>query len=376
MELILYRLSVIHFPEHSVAPNALFGAAYCFAKQEAYEEAVRDWSAIVRKYPTSGLVEESLYQKAMGEIRLKRDVDSIQSLRDLVKKFPNSKYVADAHYWQAMLLKESEKYHDAEAEFRIALKLKMKPDLARDAEMHLAVVLQRTGKLEEAANIYQSLLATPVSQKFAPELLQWLAEYRIENKKPADSIPPLRLLIRQHTGLFWQQAGYTILGRAYTASGKKPDAEAAYLKAVGVEKKTRYLGESALSLGDMNSEVEKWADAERFYGLAAEAASGQDLPEIRARAYAGIARVAEKSGDNEKAAKYFMSVAILYDDETLVSECLYGAYKAFNTAENHEAAQRALKELLERYPSSAWAVKGKGKLNQPSTPEEGEITEL
>lgn len=357
-----YGMVYSSFPEHPIAANALFAAAYCFAKQDAYAEAVRDWSSIVRKYPQSDLLEESLYQKAMGEIRLKRDGDAIESLRELLEKFPTSKYFSDAHYWQAMLLKEAGKNHDAESEFRIALNSKIKIELAREAELHLAIVLQRNGKIDEAAGIYQTLVATPMSEKFSPELLQWLAEYRLEQSKTEDAMAPLKVLLDGHSDPVWQQVGYAILGRAYMASGEKEKAEAACLKAVGIDSKTRYLAESALRLGNIKSESGSWADAERYYSMAAEKAGAGEQADIRAQAYAGIAQMAEKSGDNEKAAKYYMSVAILYDEENLVAKCLYGAYEAFKAVGKLDAAQRALQELQERYPSSEWAKKGREKL--------------
>ncbi|OVE73588.1 hypothetical protein BVX94_03425 [bacterium B17] len=357
-----YSMIYTTFPEHPIAANALFAAAYCFAKQEAYAEAVRDWSTIVSKYPKSGLVEESLYQKAMGEIRLKRDEDSIESLRELLKKYPKSKYVPDAHYWQAMLLKEAGKNHDAESQFRIALKSKIKLELAREAELHLAIVLQRNGKIDEAAGIYQTLVSTPMNEKFSPELLQWLAEYRLEKGNHADAVIPLKVLLEKHNDPAWQQIGHAVLGRAHMAAGRKAEAEAAYVKAVAVSNKTRYLSSSALSLGDIKSDAGNLAEAERYYGMAAESAGAGELSGIRAKAYAGIARVANKAGDKEKAAKFFMSVAILYDDEKLVSECLYGAYEAFDAIEKHDSAQRSLQELIERYPSSEWALKGKEKM--------------
>ena len=49
-----------------------------------------------------------------------------------------------------------------------------------------------------------------------------------------------------------------------------------------------------------------------------------------------------------------MSVAVLFDDPSLVPECLREAADAFGQLGRREDHDKALRELLERYPESKW----------------------
>ena len=91
--------------------------------------------------------------------------------------------------------------------------------------------------------------------------------------------------------------------------------------------------------------------------MAASLAADDSLAAIRAQAYAGLGRAAKAAGDSAAAARYFMSVAVLYDDTNLVPECLGEAALAFGQAGRTDEARRTAEELQKRYPQSAWAGK-------------------
>ena len=61
--------------------------------------------------------------------------------------------------------------------------------------------------------------------------------------------------------------------------------------------------------------------------------------------------------DEEAAAKYFMSVALLFNARELVPEALYRAGMLYNKTGNTTAATQALAELQADYADSPWAKK-------------------
>lgn len=347
-----YSLVARKFPDGKLAAKSLFASGVCLAKEKKFEEAIRDWSDLVRGYPGDPLVEESLYQKGMNEIRLNRNDTALDSLEQLVMKYPQTGFCADAYYWRGVLLKEAGRLQDAEGSFQKSLQSSPREDLARDAEFNLALVLHKLGKTDESADLFQKLISTPVASKFSPELLEWLAGYRYAKKDYDASINSARLLVDSFKDPAWKQIGAIFLGRCSMAKGDAAGAGEMFEKAVNMDVVTPYTAEAALRLGEISLSDGKNEIAIQSFEKAAKLAVNDDAAAIRANAYAGLARASEMKGNLEVAARYFMSVAILYDEEQLVSECLYRAVCIFRKLGRVEDASKTEVELKKRYPGS------------------------
>jgi tetratricopeptide (TPR) repeat protein len=196
-----------------------------------------------------------------------------------------------------------------------------------------------------------------VKDRLNPELLKWLAEYRFEKGQFAKSTEAASLLVARSEEPVWQETGWCMVGRGMMAQGKTADATGAFEKALAAGGGTRFGAESALKLGGLSFDAGSFADARKYFGQAAKLASDESMLGVRANAYAGLGRTAKMESDLEKAARYFMSVAILYDDAELVPECLYEAVQAFRSLRQNDSAVKAANELKERYPGSSYAGK-------------------
>ena len=162
------------FPDSPLAPQALFAAGYCLSRENLHADAVRDWSTLVQKYPKDSRVEDALFQKAMGEIRLERNGDALNSLREMRRQFPKSSHLAEALHWEGMLLKGAGKLEDAEAAYRQALKAGPEKEVERETLFHLAMVLYKRESFAEAAELFQGFLDSPLKERLAPSLAEWL----------------------------------------------------------------------------------------------------------------------------------------------------------------------------------------------------------
>lgn len=356
-----YTTLVQNFPGNELAPRALFASAFCRAKDGAHDGAARDWAALVEKYPSHTLVEESMYHKAMSEVRLERDKDAAASLVSLLKRFPKTALAADAHYWQGILLKKAGKMQDAEAELRVALKKEPGRELTREINFQLASVLHRLGKTEESAKLFEPLLGSSLKDEFSPEMLEWLAQQAIEKKDYDAAIKSAEILVKRSKDGGWRQVGWCLVGRAQLRKGDAKAAEKAYREALASKEGTVLAAESALRLGEIALAAKRYKHSGEYFTRASEMAAGGEMLGIRARAYAGLGHTAKGQRNAGAAARYFMSVAVLYDDPELVPECLYEAGAAFSASGSAESSKRAFDELVERYPKSEWAKKVGGK---------------
>ena len=352
-----YNIVAADFPDNKLAPRALYASGVCNAMDNQHAEALRDWAALIQKYPGDPLVEEAIYQKAMSEMRLKRFADATASLRDLLKKSASPRFAPDAHYWLGVMLDEDRKTQDSETELRTAAKDGAGKDWQKDAEFRLAIVLQKNGKEDESAVLFQSLLSSPERENFSPQLLEWLSEFKFGKKQYQESIDAAKLMVERAKDTNWLQIGWCLTGRGQLALGDKPAAEQAYRKAMALDVNTHLAPESALRLGELLLEGTNRADAAGFFSKAATLASGEQLLGVRARAYIGLGKTAKASSDFEAASRYFMSVAVLFDDPNVVPECLFEAAEAYKKLGRQDDAAKTIKELKDRYPQSEWAKK-------------------
>lgn len=353
-----YLELVTAYPQDALAPQSLFASAFCLAQDGAYEAAVRDWRRLAQEYPDHELNEDAIYQKAMGEVRLGRRSDAATTLTELRRRFPKGRFVADAWYWEGMLLYEQEKFAEADQALREARRAATRDDLRREATFQLGLVLQKRGQSEESAALLQELVTSPLSGKFPPALLEWLAAYHGAQQQ-YDRMVQVAELLAQSPEPARQQAGAVLAGRAHLASGRGEAAEAAFRRALETGALTPYAGEAALQLGDLALARKAAAEAARFFQQASDTAAGDAALAIRARAFMGLGRVADLAGNNADASKRFLSVAILYDDPELVPESLYLAAQAFDRLGRGEDREKVVRELAERYPDSEWLGKAR-----------------
>jgi TolA-binding protein len=59
------------FPGDPLAAKALYASGVCLSRLGQSEAALRDWTALLTQYPSGEMVPETLYQKAMEELRAK-----------------------------------------------------------------------------------------------------------------------------------------------------------------------------------------------------------------------------------------------------------------------------------------------------------------
>jgi len=351
-----YFQSIVEtFPDRELAPKALFASAANLLREGQEAEAARDWARLVEQYKESPLVEEALYQKALCEVRLERDEDALASLRDLLRRFPNTAKAPDARYWEGMVLLKADKVSDAEDAFRKALAADPRAELARDARYYLASALQRGGKDKEAAKEFLAIVETPARKNFTPSLLVWLTRHLFAEKQFEAALTAADLLVENGDTPAWKQAGHALRGRCLLQRGAREEAAAAFRAALELEANTRYAAEAALRLGEIALEAGRVEDAIGVLRRAAEAADDEETLDIRAEAYAALGEASTEAGRLQDAARYYMSVAILYDDPALVPACLEGAAEAFGKLGDPAARQKAIDELRERYPESEQA---------------------
>ncbi len=348
-----YQQVVERFPVDELASKALYAAGECRSRLGQSDAALRDWTALLTKYPDAPEVAETLYSKAMEELRAKNARAAGATLDERMRRFPNDVRKAEIFFWRGSIARQLGEKVEAEKFYRASLASTPAKEFEREATLELGLLLQDLGRKEEAAELFQTLLDAPVTDKMGADRLAWLAEFQyVQNRLDAAARAAGALLaLKPDKG--WQQTAWTIMGRIHRDKGERDPAMNAFREAIETGASTKYGAEAALYLGELLTASGRFDEARERLTDASLRASTPELLAVRSRAYAALARNFEQQGDLENAVRYYITVGTLFNDNQLVPQALERAAALLEKIGRPDEAANFRKELAERFPGRA-----------------------
>ncbi len=351
----LFHRVAEEYPKNEAVDAALKASALARMRAGDAKGALEDWDALLARKLDDESAAEARLQKALVQIELKKSKDAMDTLEELLKDFPGGGQAARAQYWRGVLLAEKSQWGQAETALRACLAAAPDAPTAALARLRLAVVLQRQDRMDEAADQIDPLLGNGQLVAENPALVEWAVRRRFDQGQYDRSLQAAMALAENAIEPSWRQIGWHWAGTSQAQLGNEKEALALYEKAVAEKAETREGAESQLLLAGLELKEGRYAKAEERYAAAAQAATGDDSLDLRARAYFGLGETAEAAGEAEKAARHFMSVAVLFDDSEWTPHGLFRAGRLFGQIGKKAEQASAWKELKERYPGSGFA---------------------
>jgi TolA-binding protein len=358
----LYLLLAERYATNTLAPRALFASGVCLSQAGQWEGARRDWTELVRRHPENELVPEAMYQRGLEEIRHNLRTEAAASLDELLRRFPQHARRVEALYWRATLWDAAGDLAEAARGLREALAGGPSRDLEREISYLLGTVLQRQGREADAAALFLPLIEGTARGKFAPERLCWLAEFQAGRGEFAAAETVARALLDGARDAVWQQSGWALLARAQRGLNRVGDAKASWSRALDLGVNGRFAPEAALRLGETLLDAGQVPEAEARLRDAAQRAAAPEFQSVRALAYTALGRAAEARGAPAEAVRFYLGVAILYEDPERVPAALDRAAVLLDGLGRAAESRDAARELVERYPRSAQAQRWQGRL--------------
>ena len=349
------------FPSNAHVPQALYSSGFCLAKAGKSAEAIRDWNDLIARFPNDSAVPDARFQKAMVEIKSNLTREAASDLDELLAQpaKAHASRLAEVHFWRAHLCYDAKELQPAEKHLRSCLNFKPSDEIREEASFLLGLALQAQGREAEAAACFQPLLSAPASAKFTDDRLAWLSEFQFSRGQYASARDAAKELASRKTTREWIQAGHTLAGRAHAALSETNAAIEAFRLAADSPARTKYSSEAALRLGELlvgKGDANSLAEAADYFGAAVARASSPELAAVRAKAYFALADCTARRGQKEAAARYYMAVALLFDDKDIVPKALEMAEKLYGELGFTREAAAAKAERETRYPA-----KGAGK---------------
>ena len=350
-----FRRVATDYPKNEAANEALKASALARARAGDPKGALEDWEALLGRKMDAETAAEARLQKALVLIELNKAKEALETLDALLADRSDGAQTARAHYWRGVLFSEKSKWSDAEGALRASLAAAPDAQTASLARLRLAVVLQRQDRMDEAADQIDPLLEDGSRVAENPALVEWVVRRRFDQGQHERSLRAATALAENAREASWRQIGWHWAGAYQTQLGDAKAAVAFYEKAVAEKAETREGAESQLLLASLELQAGNPAKAAERYAAAAEAATGEESLDLRARAYFGLGEAAEAAGEIEKAARHFRIVSVLFDEAEWTPHSLYRAGTLFGKIGKPAEQADAFQELKKRYPDSSFA---------------------
>ncbi len=337
------------FPDGPQASAAFAQRALAYQQDKNYAAALSDWNMILTKYPGAHEREEALQHKALILGQQQNAKGMSDTFRQLLKEFPKSPVAAQAQYYIGKTAFETKDYKTALTALEAARQLN------KDQYYNLATIRiissyfylrNRPALTTEVDN----LMTTTPKATVPGEILEWLGIEYYNEKNYAAAEKYLSVLGKLDDPSNVKPDFWFYLGDAAARLQNFDEAESAFGKYLQIATDPAGKAKVLLALGGVKIAAHKADDAQK---IAEQIMVLQPEGRVNAEARLLAGDVQFERGHFEDAGKAFMGVALLYDDPAITPRALQKAAVAYQRAGKTDEADRAARQLHERYPNYA-----------------------
>jgi TolA-binding protein len=337
------------FPDTPQVPAAFAQRAIAYREDKNYDVALADLNTILTKYPGAPEREASLQQKALILGQQGNPKGMSDTFRQLLKEFPKSSAAAQAQYYIGKAAFEAKDYKAAIAALNAARQLSKEQyyDLATVRIVSSYFYLRDRGALTREADAFR---ATNPNATVPGEILEWLGIEYYNEKKYAAAEKYLSALGKTENPANTKPDFWFYLGDTESRLQNFAEAENAYGHYLQIATDPAGKAKVLLALGAAKIGAHKADDAQK---IAEEIMALQPEGRVNAEARLLAGDVQVERGKFDDAGKAFMGVALLYDDPAITPRALQKAAAAYQRAGKTDEADRAARQLREKYPNYA-----------------------
>ncbi|MBM3888012.1 MAG: tetratricopeptide repeat protein [Verrucomicrobia bacterium] len=358
-----YRLLLERYPKTKWVADALWHAATCWQEIKRPNEAVKEFERVAKEFPKDPRNEVAWYQLAVCNGLLDKTEAMIAAFDKLQSLYPKGAYTAEAHYWIGAHVLTQKQWAKAAEHLEAALAMRPADNRIR-ARSKLVMAYFQLNNVQKAAEHVRAL--TDVSEvKLVPaEILTWLGEKTLAADRPEPALVYLKQALNATTDPAIRLRANEAAATAHTRLGQWDQAAAYYRDVIETEGATKRGMAAAVGLSEALLHMRMLTDAkdtlEKLLERHPEGPENARIRMLLGDLYVGL-------GDHHEAAKYYMSVAVLYDDRKISPEALDRAARAFEACGRTGDAAQARRELNQRFPTYQMFSNNSAKAAPPAT---------
>ena len=332
------------FPDHALAANTLFQRGLVQQRAGRFKDALASFGRIAERFPKSPEHEPALYRIALLHGELKQHAEMREAFRKLGAAHPTHPFATDAAYWTGWSLFEERKYREAIPHLEKARKGNPKAHGAQ-ATSRLILAHYQLGNRPSLLNEVESLPAA--SAPLAAEIYDWLARESAGAGDHDTAERYFRRLLahpevadRRKTARWGLAQSLAAQAKWKAAIAEWESYEKDYSQPAEIVATRLQLVRAHLALTEFPRAQELAEDVLRLQ------------PEGRNNAEARylLGEIMARQEKHTEAARYFLSVAVLYEDPEITPRSLSRAIQSFEAAGDTNQVQRLREELERKYP--------------------------
>jgi TolA-binding protein len=337
------------FPDSSQTAAALAQRALAYQQDKNYPAALSDLNDILKKFPNAHEREAALQLKALILGQEEDAKGMAQTFRQLLKEFPKSSVAAQAQYYIGKAAFDAKDYKGALPALEAARQLNKEQYCSLAS---LRIILSHF-YLKDRATVTKEVddfMAKSPDANLPAEVLEWLGLEYYNEKKYQAAEKYLAALGKIDNLANVKPDFWFYFGDSASKQKDFSQAEQAFAKYLETATDPAGKAKALLALGATKIGAHKADDAQK---IAEQIMALQPEGRVNAEARLLAGEVQLERGNFAEAGKAFMGVALLYDDPAITPRALEKAALAYRQAGKTDEADKANRELHERYPNYA-----------------------
>ncbi len=330
------------YPTSKSIGYALGQRAMAYQQKKNFSAALKDYSELITRHPKTKERELALEQKALILGQQGDNPGMSAAFEQLLKEYPESSAGGKAYYWIGYVAFEGKKYKKAAENLVKARELDREEFFERAS---LRVLLAQYYLEDRAAAAREvDLYVKDGKSAVPPEILRWIGEGYFKDGQTEQAEKYFQML---ETRDEVAPDDFLFLARARLKLGKFAEAEGSlqtYLKSAK-DPVPRSLGMLELARAQLG--LKQFDAAQKSVD---EALTLQPEGVINGEGRIAAGDVDMARGQFEEAAKVYVSVSLVLDDENITPRALDKAVEAYRKAGKDAEAKKMLNTLKSRYP--------------------------
>ncbi len=223
-----YKDLLAKYPDSSEAPRALFWMGTALVKIEKNDNAIPVFQELLKKYPSDPLALEGQFSLGSVYFETGKFQDALDAYTDIFTHYPDHRLATHALFNSAVCEKQLKHNDKALAYFQKLLKDYGNDPLAIEAGLQAGLLLEKTGKPEEALKAYEITMASPETS-LAVEASFYHADLLKQLKKYDDSRREFNhLIVKYPSEDQWVVTAFAKIAETYEEQKDYPKAEESY----------------------------------------------------------------------------------------------------------------------------------------------------
>jgi len=332
--------------------DALYNVIIIEKKHKLIEKAIEHSQEYVREFSEGKLREDVIFQLAVFYSDLNQNKKAIELLIQFTNRFDKSLKLSEAYFLLAYNLQLSEDYDRALKYYKRAIDSNNSGrDILYSSLKNSAFIYLKKGKEKKAVQLFQKIIDDFKDSDIGLETYFWLIQYYLDAEQFTKSLEVVEK-VEKNPGIsqYFAEISY-LKGETNKGLGNYQKAIGWYDLVLSRPDKNERFGPAAHIGKGLCFKMINQADKAKQEFEAAITESPNDYT-VTMRARYETAAIEYIAGNKNKAAKLYMLIAVLYDDQQYVPSSLKRAGEIFEELGQKENAVYAYQEILKDYPEN------------------------